>query len=156
MTESGFIGANTPMMQELFQAYVTQYGVINNDIITNILQLTTAFTEGIEEYKGDCEKIQGMISTTNGELKKAASGIEGNWFGQQKDDFTRESAELDDAMQKLATAFTEFRAYFEKIRGNLEAVNNELNAAVKKAGECTDVLANDVDTFKQNLGIIDA
>ena len=156
MTESGFIGANTPLMQELFQAYVTQYGVINNDIITNIQQLTTAFTTGIEEYKGDCEKIQGMIDTTNDQLKAAADGIEGNWYGKQKEDFTNESADLFTAMQKLATAFTEFRTYFETIRGKLETVTAELNTAVKTAGDCTDVLADDVKTFKQNLGIIDA
>lgn len=156
MMESGFIGANTGLMTVLFQSYITEYGVINNDIITNIQQLTDAFTTGIEEYKGDCEKIQGMIDGTNERLKNAAEAIEGNWYGKQKEDFSRESADLYAAMQKLATAFTEFRTYFEKIRGDLEAVNNELNAAVKTAGGCTDVLADDVKTFKENLGIIDA
>lgn len=155
MNESGFIGANTPEMQILFKSFVDQYGVINNDIITNIQQLTTAFTTGIAEYKGDCAKIQELIDTTSGAIKSAADGIEGNWYGNQKEQFTSETTELLTAMGKLATAFTEFSTYFEKIKGELDQVTTDLKTAVATAGDCTNVLADDVQTFKQNLGIID-
>lgn len=155
MNEQGFIGANTPLMQELFKSFVDEYGVINNDIITNIQQLTDAFTTGIAEYKGDCAKIQGLIDTTSSALKTSAEGIEGNWYGHQKDQFSNETAELLKAMTKLSTAFTEFSSYFEEIKGKLDQVTSELKSAVTTAGDCTNILADDVKTFKQNLGIID-